>query len=633
MEDYGGGDDGYTSTSVDNDSSESLYAHALNLHRLGVDGNAEAVKECVAEFKKLRSLLPDNNLVEAYFGSATSLLGRDEVNPMERMKKANKGLKILDRTVAREPDNIEIRNLRFNVCYRLPEPIFQRGATVVEDLSYLAERYENDSEVFSQDYYWHILYTLGIAYKTINQNQEAESTWRKLLASEPDDKYIKLLKKEGLKSKNRSSDYQTDVEVIAETGRKQSLDHSLETSGKSAIDTDIKKGGQTIIKSSSRSKSKSLTKASKLIPLTGIKLYDQALAGSLEATRQAVNFFEEALEQDPKNEMLQALHSDCISLIGRYSQDTFKMFGSAINSIKSFDSLLADHQDNIELRFLRAYHSFRLPEAFFKRTASAIDDFEYLLERYEKNPSLFSEEHYWQLLLDLGVAYERIERSEEALRVWGKLAAQNPESSFLHIINNRQKNMSVSSNGADISVKDKKNYYQEASRLHELGFAGNKKASRLAMEMWEQATDAYPQDPIAMAYYGSSLALVGRDAGDPQLMFGNGMRGLKIIRQACDMDPNNLDLRRLRAFVLYSLPESFFHLSTQAIKDFQSLIAAYKNNKKIFSPEIYHEILYDLGVAYERTSNEEKAKQIWRELLNESSNLKYTGLLKERVQS
>ncbi len=338
-----------------------------------------------------------------------------------------------------------------------------------------------------------------------------------------------------MKSKDRSSDGVFNVDD--EPGSKQTRAHSLEASDLHPINSDSEKSGKTIVKSSSRSKSKSAVKAPPPIPLTGIKLYDQALAGSLEATRQAVDFFEEALEQDPNNEMLQALYYDCTSLVGRYSQDSFKMFGSAINGVKSFDSLLAEHPNDIELRFLRAYHSFRLPEAFFKRNASAIADFEYLLECYEKDPSLFPVESYWQLLLDLGVAYERLDRNEEAWRSWEKLIAQNPEPRYLEIVKKRQNNMSVSSNGADLSVQDKRNFYQEAIRLHELGFAGNKKASRLAMEMWEQATEAYPNDPLALAYYGSSMALVGRDAGDPQLMFGNGMRGLKLIRQACGMAP------------------------------------------------------------------------------------------------
>lgn len=626
MEEFGGSEGGYLSES---DSWESRLAHALSLHSQGVDGDAEAVKECVTELKKLRNLVPDNNLIEAYFGSATALLGRDDPNPMDKMKHANKGLKILDRAVAREEDNIEIRILRFNVCYRLPEPIFQRGSTVVEDLSYLASRYEQDPGVFSKDYYWHVLYTLGLAQKVINKNQDAEATWHKLLSLEPDSKYIKLLKKEGIKNKNLP-DESAPVHASPDIkGPGKRANDYYEVSSQPALKQKNEKTGKTIVKSRSRSQAKS--SRAQLIPLPGIKLYDQALAGSLEAARKAVDFFDDVLEQDPDNGLLKAIHADCLSMIGRYSQDSFKMFGSAINGVKSFDSLLAEHPDNIELRFIHAYHSFRLPEAFFKRTAHAIAGFEYLLERYEKEPTLFPVESYWQLLLDLGVAYERLGRDEEALKTWDKLLGQHPESRYVNIVRHLQSQMSVSSKGPDLSVKDKNSFYQEAARLHELGFAGNKKASRLAMEMWEQACEAYPDDAIAQGYYGSSMALVGRDAADPQLMFGNGLRGLKIIRQACSMEPNNLELRRLRAFVLYALPESFFHLSTQAIKDFQSLVAAYKENPRLFSREIYHEILYDLGMAYERTSNQEKAKKIWQELLSQSSHPKYQECLRERM--
>lgn len=630
MEEFGGNEEGYVPTEHDQDSFESQYAHALDLHRQGVEGDAEAVRECVAAFKKLRNMQPDNNLIDAYFGSATSLLGRDENNPMERMKKANKGLKILDRAVAREPGNTEIRVLRFNVCYRLPEPIFQRGATVVEDLLYLIERYEEDPSLFSRDYYFHILYTLGMAYKNINQNEEAENTWRRLMALEPDEKHIKLLRKEGMKHKTKASEPQLDSVLKNDYSEKASHDQQTvyEVPRVRSIEA---KSGKSIVKSNARSKSKKAVNPLPPVPLTGLRLYDRALAGSLEAARKAVEFFEEAVEQDPKNEMLQAVYHDCLSLIGRYSQDTFKMFGSAINAIKSFDSLIADHPDHIPLRFMRAYHSFRLPEAFFKRSAAAIADFEYLLNCFDKDPSVFPVEASWQLQLDLGVAYERLERMDQAPEIWGRLADRNPAPHYLEIIRRRQENMTVSSIAEELSVKDKRTYFQEAARLHDLGVAGNKKAARIAMDMWEQAAESYPNDPLAQAYFGSSMALVGRDAGDPQLMFGNGMRGLKLIRQASSMDPNNLEIRRLRAFVLYALPESFFHLTTQAIKDFQSLIAAYKNNNRIFSPEIYHEILYELGMAYERTSNEEKARKIWIELLHESADPKYRELLRERV--
>lgn len=618
MEEFNGNDSSFTREN--SEAWESRFSHALSLHQRGVDGDAAAVKECVDELGKLRSLVPDNNLIEAYYGSATALLGRDEPNLMEKMNHANKGLKILDKAVAREKDNTEIRILRFNVCYRLPEAIFQRGSTVAEDLAYLAGRYEQDPDVFSQDYYWHVLYTLGTAYKSINQEQQAEQVWYKLLSLDPDSKYKKLLKKQGIK-KAEIKDSQPVIEVLESSDLLRK--HAQDSSGKEKPD----KKGKVLAKSRSKTKSKK----SRDIPPKGIKLYEQALAGNSDAARKAADYFAEALEERPHDELLQAIHYDSMSLSGRFSQDSFKMFGSAINGTKNFDGLLSEHSDSIELRFIRAYHSFRLPEAFFKRSVGAIADFEYLAERYENEPEIFPEESYWQLLLDLGVAYERLNRDEDAIRTWEKLLEQNPDPKYLEMINRRKNNLQVSSSGEDLSVDDKKNFFREATRLHELGLGGNKKAAHLAMDMWEDAAEAYPDDPIAQAYYGSSMALVGRDAGEPQLMFGNGLRGLKIIRQACGMDPDNLDLKRLRGFLLYSLPESFFHLGTQAIKDFQDLAAAYKKNRRIFSQEMYHEILYDLGMAYQRTSNEENAQRVWRELLNETTNPKYQELLRERM--
>lgn len=631
MKEFGGSGISHKLTDDYQAARGNSFVQALDLHSRGVAGDTLAVKESVAEFQKMHDIDPADNLIYAYLGSATALLGRDEPNPMEKMKYANQGLKILDQAVANEPENIEIRNLRFNVCYRLPEPIFQRGSTVVEDLNYLVQRYEEDPVIFTIDYYHHILYTLGMAYKTINSNQEAETVWSRLLALEPDRKYIKLLKKQGFNTKNRPTDSGVGALPDDSISGLKPAQPNLTAALQQDTRPNSSQSGKTLVKSRTRSKSKKAESGS-FIPPEGLKLYRKALAGNQEAAKKGAAFFEEAWTENPQNKMLSAIHSDCMSLIGRYSQDTFKLFSSAINGIKAFDALLTEDPENIELRFLRAYHSFRLPEAFFKRSAMAITDFEYLLAGYEKNPALFAVEVYWQLLLDLGVAYERMGQDEDAVKTYTKLLSLRPNARFVEIVNHRQNNMTVSTNRVDLSVHNPQGFYQEAARLHELGLSGNKKAARLALEMWEEAAETYPDDAIAQGYYGSSMALVGRDASDPQQMFGNGLRGLKIIRQACSMEPNNLDLRRMRAFVLNALPESFFHLSSEAIKDFQSLASAYQENQKIFPREVYHEILFQLGMAYERISYEEKARKTWQVLLNESNNPKYRELLKERMK-
>ncbi len=66
------------------------FEEALELHQKGIQGNTEAVKQAYSILKRIRTTVPDNNLVEAYFGSITTLQGRDELDPLERIKKVNK---------------------------------------------------------------------------------------------------------------------------------------------------------------------------------------------------------------------------------------------------------------------------------------------------------------------------------------------------------------------------------------------------------------------------------------------------------------------------------------------------------------------------------------------------------------
>lgn len=117
------------------EEQQTLYSQAIELYQKGLDGDSDAVVKSHEIFKKLYLQAPGNIMVEAHYGCLTSLLGRDEFNPNERFKLAMKGLKILDRAVSKESENIEIRNLRGYVCLRLPDMYFHRTSTAVEDFT------------------------------------------------------------------------------------------------------------------------------------------------------------------------------------------------------------------------------------------------------------------------------------------------------------------------------------------------------------------------------------------------------------------------------------------------------------------------------------------------------------------
>ncbi len=184
---------------INSENFDEIFREAANLYMLGVGGDKQAVKDAIDLLKKLHSHEPENHVVEAYLGSALALIGRDAVSPVEKFKNTNNGLKMLDHAAILEPDNIEIRNLRANVSFKLPEMYFHRTGMAIEDFLYIASRYEEDDTIFAPDLYWQTLFNIGSAFKTLGYTQDAHSAWDKLFSVTADPAYKELAAKEGYK--------------------------------------------------------------------------------------------------------------------------------------------------------------------------------------------------------------------------------------------------------------------------------------------------------------------------------------------------------------------------------------------------------------------------------------------------
>lgn len=545
---------------------------AVNLHRDGIDGNKEAVRECFEILCKILKMAPGNNLAEAYYGSATALMGRDAIDPVERFNRAIKGLKMLDRAVDKEPANTEIRILRAYVSYRLPEMYFHRTATAVEDFNYLASRFEDDPGVFSADFYSQVLYHLGKSYKNLGKNQEAEGVWQKLLTASKDTKYKELLRQEGLLPTRATESCGCNKYPVTVENVPQIRDEKKEE-----------------------------------LVQKGKELHRAALAGGSMESGKALQFFTKATSTYPGSPIIQAYYADCMSLAGRDSSDPGDMFANDIKAMKIFDGAVNSDPENTEVRMLRAYHSFRLPETFYRRTATAISDFEHLLKVHEESRSVLPEEAYRKMIYDLGIAYQRLGMKEEALSAWEKLMDEAPDSKYKSLVETHRED-GVLRVWSDILLASSRNdLFEEGFRLHDMAMAGNRKAAEMALTLWEKVHGENDGDAMAQAYYGSCLALIGRDATDPELIFENIIKGLKLLNRAVSSNPYNHRIRLLRAYLTYSLPEFFFHLGEQAIKDLRYLTMADEQDSSVFSKEMYHQVLYNLGVAYQCAGDSPKA--------------------------
>jgi len=169
------------------------FAEAVRLHHLGVEGDKAAVQKAYALLDKLRQQVNDN-LVHAYYGSVLTLVGRDAINPTERVQKALQGVKILNEAVAKEPNNVEIRLLRGFVCNRLPKVYFHRTATAVEDFNHVLAL-DAKKHLLSKELYWKVLFELGDAYKKLGQHEQAKAVWSRLKSQTS--RYDQELRKHG----------------------------------------------------------------------------------------------------------------------------------------------------------------------------------------------------------------------------------------------------------------------------------------------------------------------------------------------------------------------------------------------------------------------------------------------------
>ncbi len=524
------------------------FQEALRLYQLGVDGDREAVRKAYTQLKGLYEKNPGNLTLEAYLGCALSLLGRDAVSNSQKLKFANDGLKLLDHAVLGDPENMELRLLRGKVCSRLPEKYFHRTSTAVEDFNRIVAHYEGNGGQISEEQYWNTLYDLGSAYKTLKNKFESHRVWSKLQSISTDEKYH----------------------------------HIIDDMAEPEADTKDEAG----------------------FNVKAVKIFRKAVKGDADDLENALNLFGKLSAENTENPLISAYYAGCLYLSGRNAGNSEALFTNGMKACGILDEAIGKEPDNIEIRLIRGLQSYLLPELSFKRTATAITDFEYLAGRYEKDSDLFSEKLHNIILQLLRLCYERLGMEEEV--------KTKPNESM--------------------RKTEKKNELEEGIRLFELGAEGDTGVAEKAFEMLRRVYEKNTADALAEAYYGSALALLSRDASDPESVFSYAEKGMEHVNHAASSDPNNKEIRMLRAYLFYNLPEEFFHQTKNAAEDFIYLLNAYEADHSLFPKGRYWQMIYDLGVCFERLGNTTRARRIWQLLLERKPGPSYEALLNEKLE-
>lgn len=153
-------------------------------HNLATLKIKDASRKAVAYLQKAHSLSPNDDEVQAYLGSATTMVGRDSWNILTKISNVNKGIKMMDQAVARLPENIAVRMVRANNSLDLPK-FFKRKEIAKKDFQHLETLIVKPSSNIAPDIKAEVFYQLGKFYKREGNILLAREYFKKAVNASP----------------------------------------------------------------------------------------------------------------------------------------------------------------------------------------------------------------------------------------------------------------------------------------------------------------------------------------------------------------------------------------------------------------------------------------------------------------
>lgn len=172
------------------------------------------------------------------------------------------------------------------------------------------------------------------------------------------------------------------------------------------------------------------------------------------------------------------------------------------------------------------------------------------------------------------------------------LFAQNTIDSLMTIIKNEPNNIQ-----ALITL---------GVHYHDLGVAGDKKAVDKGEEIFEKVLSLDSDNAFATGYYGSILSLKARDAKMPWTKVKYAKKGFEQLDKSIQMNPEDLDVRSIRAMNSYQVPKIMKRLPL-SLEDFNFII----EHKTFESWTTDHKafVYLHFGRALEKDDQDEKARE------------------------
>jgi len=164
---------------------------------------------------------------------------------------------------------------------------------------------------------------------------------------------------------------------------------------------------------------------------------------------------------------------------------------------------------------------------------------------------------------------------------------------------------------------------------HDLGVAGNHKAVEQGEEMLKKAVSLDPKNAYAIGYYGSILSLKARDASMPWTKVKYAKQGFEQLDKSIEMNPDDLDVRLIRAMNSYQVPKIMKRLSL-SLEDFNFIIK--HKTFESWTPEHRAFVYLHFGKALEKDDQHEKARELFDMVIKEAPGSKSAQEAKKAIK-
>ncbi|RIX53938.1 hypothetical protein D3P08_06690 [Paenibacillus nanensis] len=154
-----------------------------------------------------------------------------------------------------------------------------------------------------------------------------------------------------------------------------------------------------------------------------VSLHMKGVDGDAAAVLQAIQMLEALRADYPGNPLVEAYYGSSLVLIARDKTKPLEQLRWSNQGLKILDSAVAASPNDLTVRLLRGKNAYQLPEHHFQRTQTTIEDYTYIVGQHMRGNTILTQEEYSQLLYELGDAYARIGRNQEAASIWQRLEA------------------------------------------------------------------------------------------------------------------------------------------------------------------------------------------------------------------